>query len=144
MGSALELLIPRTISRPDAIPRTEPGRSFLLVEDDPDTRYVLEQRLSSAFTDVRIIAAESAEDALELAPHLRPIAVVLDLGLAGMDGFEFARRLRAVSSTTAMVALTGDTRPESHARAAREGFVAFLVKPAGLDDLIAVLERLLQ
>ena len=116
----------------------------MLVEDDPDTRFVLEQRLASAFTGVRIIAAESAEDALELAASVKPTAVVLDLGLVGMDGFEFARRLRAVSAMTAMVALTGDTRPESHARAAREGFTAFLVKPAGLDDLIAVLQRLLR
>lgn len=117
------------------MPRTELSRTFLLVEDDPDTRYVLEQRLAAAFADVRIVAAESAGAALALAERLRPAAVVLDLGLHDMDGFEFARRLRMLSASTATIALTGDTRPESLARAEREGVAAFLIKPAGLDDL---------
>lgn len=69
---------------------------------------------------------------------------MLDLGLRGMSGFEFARRLRALAGPTPVVALTGDARPETRARAASEGFAAFFVKPDGVDQLLHVLRRLLE
>jgi DNA-binding response OmpR family regulator len=123
---------------------SEGGPIVLFVEDDPDTRYVVQARLVAAFADIRVVAAESAEAAMELAARLQPTAVVLDLGLRGMDGFDFARRVRALSPSVAIVALTGDTRPETRARATCEGFAAFLIKPNGLEELVAVLRRFLE
>jgi CheY-like chemotaxis protein len=60
-----------------------------------------------------------------LAPHV----VLLDIGLPGIDGYEVARRLRAASTPSALVALTGYGQEEDRARARDAGFDGHLTKP---------------
>ena len=71
-----------------------------------------------------------------MAARLRPDAVLVDIGLPGLDGFEVARRLRATSSTVRLIALTGYGRPDYSRRGAEAGFDAFLVKPVTLDAVL--------
>jgi CheY-like chemotaxis protein len=72
--------------------------------------------------------------------------VLLDLRLQGIDGFEFARRLREdpAGGAIKIVALTGDMRPDTLLRAEAAGFCAFLRKPADMDRLEAVLRPLME
>jgi CheY-like chemotaxis protein len=65
----------------------------------------------------------------------------VDLGMPGMDGYQFAQEVRSRGSlrTLRLVALTGWSQPEDRARSARAGFDLHMVKPAGIDELIAVL-----
>lgn len=116
--------------------------TVLVIEDDADNRFVLGERLRAELPDTRVIVAESAEGALELASRTRPTVIVLDLHLSRIEGFELARRLRAEAPATPIVALTGDTRPEVRERAAREGFAGFLTKPDGVDRLPALIREL--
>jgi CheY-like chemotaxis protein len=118
---------------------------ILIVEDDPDTRHAIGEYLSTLFPSARVVTSESGETALALAQRIAPRVVLLDLRLGGMQGFEFAERLRrhARTTDTAIVALTGDTSPDTLLRAEEAGFTAFLRKPADLDRLEAVLRPLL-
>ncbi len=70
-----------------------------------------------------------------------PQVVLLDIGLPDMDGYEVARRLRALPGGAAMtlVALTGYGQAEDRERALASGFDTHMVKPVDL----AVLERML-
>jgi CheY-like chemotaxis protein len=83
--------------------------------------------------------AYSALSALADAQRLRPDAILLDLDLPGMSGYEVARRLRAQPElrATLLVALSVNQDDEAAARAA--GFHRFLRKPI---DIVA-LERVL-
>lgn len=117
--------------------------TFLVIENDPSTRYVLVERLQSLFPDDRILVAESGEAGLELARRSRLDLIVLDLHLHDMDGFEFAEALRRTGSAASIVVLTGDVRPEVRRRAEAAGVAAFLEKPDGLDQLPAIARRLL-
>ena len=66
----------------------------------------------------------------------------LDLGLRDIHGFEFAKRLRQSASggpSIPIVALTGDTSPDTLLGAEAAGFTAFLRKPADVDRLETVL-----
>jgi CheY-like chemotaxis protein len=118
---------------------------ILIVEDDPDTRLAIGEYLSTLFPDARVVTSESGETALALAQRIAPRVVLLDLRLGGMQGFEFAERLRrhVRGTDTAIVALTADTSPATLLRAEEAGFTAFLRKPADLDRLEAVLRPLL-
>jgi CheY-like chemotaxis protein len=116
---------------------------ILVVEDDPDTRRAIGEYLTTLFPRARIVTSESAEKALALAERIVPRVVLLDLRLGGMQGFELAERLRGHGPDTAIVALTGDTSPDTLLKAEEAGFTAFLRKPADLDRLEAVLRPLL-
>jgi CheY-like chemotaxis protein len=119
---------------------------ILVVEDEQDTRQALGEYLTALFPEARVVMSESGETALQLALRSRPTVVLLDLRLRGIDGFEFARRLRGDPACQAVriVALTGDMRPDTLLKAEAAGFFAFLRKPADMDRLETVLRPLLE
>ena len=89
-----------------------------------------------------VSVAYDGENAVRLAEEFRPQAILLDLGMPGIDGYEVCRRIRQLSWGPAAViaALTGWSRDEDKDRSEKAGFDRFLVKPVdpkALDDLIA-------
>lgn len=110
----------------------------LIVDDDEDTREVFGIELAAWGYDVR--AAESGPEALAIALEWRPAAVLIDLGLPGMDGYDLALRLRRLPIEPAkLIAFTGYSTDEHRARALAAGFDAYVVKGAidGLRELLA-------
>jgi two-component system, OmpR family, response regulator len=81
--------------------------------------------------------------ALEIAAEFAPEAVLLDLGLPVMDGYEVARRLRALEVCRAsyLVALTGYGRDEDRAAASAAGFDEHITKPADPNEIARLLAR---
>ena len=75
--------------------------------------------------------------ALEAAQDYRPDAILLDIGLPGMDGYEVCRALRRQEafSKTAIIAQTGWGQERDKALALEAGFDHHIVKPVGLDKL---------
>jgi CheY-like chemotaxis protein len=120
---------------------------ILVVEDDSDTRHALGELLTILFPDSRVLMAESGEAALELIRRTRPRVVILDLHLGGIQGFDFAARVASMADDgrqPAIVALTGDTSPDTVKKAEAAGFAAFLRKPADADVLETVLRPILE
>jgi len=118
---------------------------ILVVEDDTDTRQAVGEILTTLFPECRVLMTESGEAGLELIRRTRPDVVLLDLRLRGIDGFEFAERVRLLgpAHSVPIVALTGDMAPATLMRAERAGFAAFLRKPADIDRLETVLRPML-
>jgi PAS domain S-box-containing protein len=114
-------------------------RRILVVDDNRDAADSLAELLRLTGHDVSL--AHDGEKALAIAESLRPDAVLLDLGLPGMDGFEVARRLRAspALARTRLIALTGYGQASDRRATANAGFEAHLVKPVDFAEL----ERLL-
>jgi DNA-binding response OmpR family regulator len=80
--------------------------------------------------------------ALAAAAEFEPEAILLDLGLPGLDGLEVARRLRAeVGSPALILALTGYGDREHRQRTQGAGFDGHLVKPLDPDLLRAWLQN---
>jgi two-component system CheB/CheR fusion protein len=88
-----------------------------------------------------VTAAATGFEALELAPAFGPNAVLLDVGLPDLSGYDVARRLREMPqcSSTLLIALTGYDSPESRALSAAAGFDHHLSKPVNFDDLSQLL-----
>jgi CheY-like chemotaxis protein/two-component sensor histidine kinase len=91
----------------------------------------------------RVETAYDAPAALELARGLRPQAVLLDLSMPQMDGYEALQQLRALPGMESafVVAMTGYGSEEDRRRTRAAGFDGHLVKPVGLDLLIGVLNE---
>jgi signal transduction histidine kinase len=118
--------------RPAAVETPASGHPLriLVVDDNEAQAESLALLLGCDGHDVR--TACDGPRALEAAAAFRPQAVLLDIGMPGMDGYEAARRLRQQSSSEKMllVALTGYGRAEDVERAHAAGFDRHLVKPA--------------
>jgi CheY-like chemotaxis protein len=80
---------------------------------------------------------------LEAATTYRPHAILLDIGLPGMDGYAVCRELRADAQfkKTPIIAQTGWGQERDKARASEAGFDEHLVKPVALKDLERLLAR---
>ncbi len=114
----------------------------LVVDDAPDVTELLALLMSHAGYEVAM--AFSAPEAFDAARAGHFDAVISDIGMPGMNGYELAEALRALPDyqATPMIAVTGFTMYEDRDRALRSGFNAFLTKPINPRDLINLVERL--
>ena len=115
----------------------EEGKNLrvLIVDDNLDTAQTMAQLLR--ITGHKTELAHDGIQALERAREVNPEAVVLDIGLPDMDGFELARRLRnePCCANAVIIAVTGYGQPEYRQRALKAGCDHHLVKPVDLDEL---------
>ena len=113
---------------------------LLLIDDDPGLRALV--RTTFEAVDVDVEEAEDGIVARTLVTDRRPDAIVLDLTMPGVTGFDLCRELKADgdTSTIPIVLLTGDMATEEDARDA--GADAFMRKPFSPLELLAVVERL--
>ena len=116
------------------------GRDVLVVEDNEDARAALCELL--AIGGHRVRAAADGPSGVAAALAAPPEVALIDVGLPGIDGYEVARRIRAVGGGAPrplLIALTGYGAPEDRRRALDAGFDRHLVKPVDWSLLSALL-----
>lgn len=115
------------------------SRRVLVIDDDHDVADSLVMFLETFGANVRV--AYSGEDGVAALQEFRPELVFLDLGMPKIDGYETARRIRALSEgrDVKLVALTGWGQGQIRERAHDAGFDCQLTKPAGIEALQALL-----
>ena len=114
----------------------------LVVDDSEDTTELLGTLLEMAGHSIQV--AHTGPSALEVAAAFRPDAVILDIGLPGLDGYQVAQRLRedpALRSVT-LIAATGYGQEEDLRRSREVGFDQHLVKPIDPGELQRLLAEL--
>jgi signal transduction histidine kinase/ActR/RegA family two-component response regulator len=146
-GKGTELVVRLPVlrgTRPvERTPRRENGprtpRRILVVDDNVDGAESLAQSLKMAGHQVCTVFSGPA--ALDVARSYRPEAVLLDIGMPGMDGYEVARRLREEPGLEKilLVALTGYGQEEDRRRSRQATIDYHLVKPVGAETLEALL-----
>jgi two-component system CheB/CheR fusion protein len=109
------------------------------VDDNVDAANTMAMLLRLSGHEVR--TAHDGPSAIHAAQSYRPDIVLLDIGLPGMDGFEVARRLRALPDLKrlVLVALTGYGQEEDRRRSSAAGFDHHLVKPVDPSTLTELL-----
>ncbi|GMR01810.1 MAG: response regulator [Acidimicrobiia bacterium] len=115
----------------------------LVIEDSASVRRLIEVCLRVLGVDVK--SASDGTEGLEAIRNDRPDAVVLDIGLPGLDGWEVLRQLREDPSTADLkvLVLTAHAQPEMADRAAKGGADSFMTKPFRPLDLRVQVEKLL-
>ena len=114
---------------------------LLVVDDNADAAAMLALVLESL--GHRVGVEHGSHAALARARRERFDACILDIGLPDMDGYELARRLRAQpeSRDAALIAITGYGHESDRRQSLAAGFAHHLVKPADIDQLVAILAQ---
>ncbi|HKI01863.1 MAG TPA: ATP-binding protein [Thermoanaerobaculia bacterium] len=130
----------QTGSRPEPKAPPEDGAAplplrVLVVDDNLDTAESLRLLLEMAGHEIR--TAHSGPEALEAAAAFSPDAILLDIGLPGLNGFEVARRLRQdpLLGTAALFAVSGYGQEEDRQRSREAGFDRHLLKPLDFEEI---------
>jgi DNA-binding response OmpR family regulator len=115
----------------------------LLVDDEKSILMMLEVNFRAAGFDV--VTATSGAGALEIAVAARPDAVVLDLGLPDLDGWEVVKRLRKLDGvvSTPVVVLSGTDRNDALVQGYASTVEAYVTKPVEPDELVQTVRRVL-
>ena len=128
--------------KPVAAPAATAGLRILIVDDSADGAESLAMLLQAGGYETH--QAYDGLEAIDAAARLRPDAVLLDIGLPRLNGYEACRRIREQpwGKDLLLVALTGWGTEEDRNRSREAGFNAHLVKPVDYAVLIQVLVSL--
>jgi DNA-binding response OmpR family regulator len=90
----------------------QPSRTVLLVDDDEVTRYLLGGELAKL--GYRVLEARGGREAMRLIDRERPDAVILDIGMPDMNGFEVLRQMRNSASSRSIPVIVHSSREFSN------------------------------
>lgn len=129
---------------PQLTPPALAGLHVAIVEDETDARELVRSVLVERGARTSVFG--NALEALEFCMASPPDVIVSDLGMPGVDGYEFIRRLRTFEApsgrTTPAAAFTAFARGEDRHRALLAGFQTHLAKPLDPVELVVVVAAL--
>lgn len=118
------------------------SRKILLVDDEDDIREVAQMSLEMT-AGWTVVTASSGRQALEMAAAERPDAILLDVMMPGMDGWEVCRVIKQHPQLgdTKVVMVTAKGGFEDKFEGLRSGADDYVVKPVDFKDLLGKVER---
>ena len=115
-------------------------KKILVVDDDPDIRYAIKE---SFFTEYDIISADSGKKCLQILETKNPDAIILDIMMPDMDGWETFTKIRERSSfrNTPIIFLTA-RRDDTAKKAGCVLGDDYIEKPFEINDLKSRIEKI--
>jgi two-component system response regulator YesN len=130
-------------SDPEAPKAESAAVSILTVEDHAATREAVLALLGSAFPHCKLLAADSAERALELCRSAQPSLIIMDVALPGMNGIEATGLIRQMHPAALIVMYSNSDMAIYREQAASAGAAAFISKSGTARELIPTVARML-
>ncbi|MEZ5671974.1 MAG: ATP-binding protein [Thiotrichaceae bacterium] len=114
----------------------------LLYVEDSRTNVSLVAQILKARPEIALMSAHTGEMGLELAHLHHPDAILLDINLPGMDGFEVLKQLRLAEDTQhiPVLALTAMDNAHHLARGKEAGFMDYIVKPLDIKQFLKTVD----
>ena len=117
--------------------------SILIVDDDPDIAFTLQELLEHDGYNVEFVGTGTG--ALSKTKDRHYNAVILDLGLPDMDGMDVLTRLRSMNESLPIVMISGHGTTSTAVEAIKKGAIDFLDKPFdSTDRLLVTIESALE
>jgi PAS domain S-box-containing protein len=127
------------------LPRLD-GMRVLVVDDQEEMRTIIAGKLGERGAAVTVEA--SGREALALLEESAFDALVCDMSMPEMDGYEMIRRLRAMETDSEQrlpaIALTALSRPEDRLRVIQADFQMYVAKPVEPDELVVAIARIVR
>ena len=117
---------------------TKSGYRVLVVEDDP---LMQESITISLKNDFMLSCVDSGEKAVKYLKNEKYHILLIDIGLPGMDGLEFLRKVREQDENILSIMITGYNQPENVVRAMKLGAYDYLTKPISRETLLHTVEK---
>jgi PAS domain S-box-containing protein len=113
---------------------------ILIIEDQEDARMTLRKLLETDGHEVS--TAGDGREGMAMLADFHPDIALVDIGLPELDGYEIARRVRALPAgkRIKLIALTGYGGPDERERAEKSGFDMHLTKPVSYEQLVRALD----
>src|SRR5574337_798701 len=121
---------------------TRPRSRILVVDDDPDIRELLSDRLQ--LMRMEVACAADGEDALDILRQEAPPLTILDLQLPRLSGLEVLQAIRREGLETTVIVITAWGTPERAVEAMRAGAYDFIPKPLDPAHLEVVINKALE
>jgi len=115
------------------VPRT--GGTVVVADDDASTQRVMQAFLQS--NGLRAVVVGSGEEAVQALSH-KPILVLLDLCMTGMDGLVTLRKIKAACPTVPVIMISGVEEQATAREAIKMGAYDYITKPFNLEYLETV------
>jgi two-component system cell cycle response regulator DivK len=116
-------------------------KTILVVEDDEPSLKLVRSFLSRERH--RVLGAKNVQEALDLAGRERPDLILMDLGLAGIDGFTATRMIKSDPQLRSIPVLALSAEADAQARAAEAGCSGCIAKPFQIKQFLAIVRRYL-
>ncbi len=117
---------------------------MILADDQDAFRQILAAMLEE-FSECEIVAqASDGQEAIDLARHLMPDVVIMDLRMPGMDGIDAARTIRSELPDVQVIGLSMLNDAEARAAMQRAGAVTYISKMRPWDEVIATIRTVVQ
>ncbi len=131
------------VSKHDRRARRRTARRVLVVDDEPNILYALEETVRDL--GFECIAACDGEEALLIARGMRPDLVITDVIMPRLDGYELCAMLKSEERTRAIpvVMVTVRAGDKDQRQGSSAGADAYLIKPFHITDLKKVIDQLL-
>jgi CheY-like chemotaxis protein len=115
---------------------------ILYVEDNPDNLELV-KRIFAREKNVRLISAPDAEKGIDLAKAHKPVLILLDINLPGMDGFTAFKKLKNFTKTIdiPVIAVSADTMEADKKKALDMGFRSYVTKPIDIVNFLEEVEK---
>ncbi|MFW6092931.1 MAG: nitrogen regulation protein NR(I) [Pseudomonadota bacterium] len=110
-----------------------------VVDDDRSIRWVLERAMSQAGIPIAVFA--SADHAMHHLNDERPLAVLTDVRMPGLDGLDFVEHVHRSYPDLPVIVMTAHSDLDSAVNAYQSGAFEYLPKPFDVDDAIAIIRR---
>ncbi|MCF8304455.1 MAG: tetratricopeptide repeat protein [Bacteroidales bacterium] len=118
------------------------GRIMLVVEDDQESRYLMERKLKR--TGVTIYLASNGKEAIEIYQKYPDIQLILmDLKMPEMDGYEATQKIKEINHNIPIIALSAYVMKSDRDKAFRAGCDDFMPKPFNNKQLDMILKKYL-
>jgi DNA-binding response OmpR family regulator len=114
------------------------GRTVLVIDDEPELVKLLDYNLTKA--GYLVLSAKDGENGLAMARKHSPDAIILDVMMPGLDGWEVCKRLRTDPSTSALpiLMLTAKAEEGDRVLGLELGADDYVTKPFGVRELLAL------
>src|SRR3982750_2873806 len=116
--------------------------TILVIDDEAGIRFTIREVLQGP--DLRVLAAENAEEGVKLTREEGPDLVLLDIRLGSRSGLEVFHELRAIDPKLLVVFITGHGTAETAIEAMKLGAFDYLVKPLDLTGLQHIVDQALK
>ncbi len=115
---------------------------ILVVDDEPGMRELLRFELSNL--GYRVTTAGSGEEGLEIVKKEKIQLVISDIKMAKMDGITLLENIKAIKPEIEVILTTGYGTSEMAVSAMKKGAYDFVLKPFNLDEMMALVEKVVE
>jgi CheY-like chemotaxis protein len=120
-------------------------RTLLYVEDNPANLQLVEQIIARR-PDMHLLTAANGTSGIEIALASQPDAILMDINLPDISGFEALTILRSEPATAhiPVIAVTANAMPSAVKEGLKAGFIRYLTKPIKVDEFMDALDAVLE